>query len=275
MAYRELSRMEIVEVVRRWQAGASQRAIAGATGLARATVKKYLTGAESLGVSATGPPPTEEQVVALVRLGSVISGPRTWAAPGRDALEAHAERMRSWVLDEHLQLTRVQAHDGVRTSYMTLLQFVRRQGWAARQRSTVRVATTQPGEVAEMDFGRLGGWRSPEAACATTRWAPRRACQLASLLRTLPRTAALLEALASKSVLASVAVRTLFDLRTAETGATHSPMHTARVGRRKRHVAALSRTPLPWAIGFPASHVGYSHRAGHRRCRRSQRSRMR
>ena len=37
-----LNRMEIVEVVRRWQAGESQRGIARATGLARATGNKYL-----------------------------------------------------------------------------------------------------------------------------------------------------------------------------------------------------------------------------------------
>jgi len=45
MGYRELSRMEIVEVVRRLQAGESQRGIARATGLARETVKKYLAAA--------------------------------------------------------------------------------------------------------------------------------------------------------------------------------------------------------------------------------------
>lgn len=174
MAYRELSRMEIVEVVRRWQAGASQRGIARATGLARETVKKYLTAAASLGMTATGPPPTEEQVVALVRLGSVIGGPRTWAAPGRNALEPHAERIRSWVVNEHLQLTRVQellAHDGLRTSYMTLLRFVRRRGWAARPRSTVRMTPSQPGEVAEMDYGRLGLLLNPVTGTRQVIWA--------------------------------------------------------------------------------------------------------
>ena len=38
MGYRELSRMEIVEVVRRWQVGESQRAIARGSGVARETV---------------------------------------------------------------------------------------------------------------------------------------------------------------------------------------------------------------------------------------------
>src|SRR5258708_22215398 len=131
MGYRELSRMEIVEVVRRWQTGVSQRGVARATGLAGETVKKRLAAAGTLGLSQSGPPPNEEQVVALVRLGSVVAAPRTWAAPGRAVLDPHAERIRVWVQDEHLQLTRVQellAQDGVRSSYMTLLRFVRRPG---------------------------------------------------------------------------------------------------------------------------------------------------
>src|SRR5438105_2914196 len=158
MGYRELSRMEIVEVVRRWQAGESQRGIARATGLARETVKKYLAAAGTLGLLPNGPPPSEEQVVALVRLGSVVGAARVWAAPGRDALEPYAERIRVWVQHEQLQLTRMQellAQDGLRCSYMTLLRFVRRAGWSARPRTTVRVAESQPGEVAEIDYGRM------------------------------------------------------------------------------------------------------------------------
>jgi transposase len=56
-------------VVRQWQAGVSQRGIARATGLARETVNKYLAAAGTLGLNANGPPPSEEQIVALVRLG--------------------------------------------------------------------------------------------------------------------------------------------------------------------------------------------------------------
>ena len=42
MAYREVGRMEYEEIVRRWQAGESQRAIARALGLARHTVAAYI-----------------------------------------------------------------------------------------------------------------------------------------------------------------------------------------------------------------------------------------
>jgi hypothetical protein len=52
MEYRELHRMEIEEVVRRWQVNESQRAIARATGLARETVRKSLAATVGLGLSA-------------------------------------------------------------------------------------------------------------------------------------------------------------------------------------------------------------------------------
>jgi hypothetical protein len=174
MGYRELSRMEIVEVVRRWQAGESQRAIAPLTGLARETVSKYLAAAGTLGLLPNGPPPTEEQVVALVRLGSVVSAPPMWAAPGRDALEPHGERIRSWVQHDELQLTRVQellAQQGVRCSYMTLLRFVHRAGWSGRPRSTVRVADGEPGEVAAIDYGRMGMLLNPLTGKRQAIWA--------------------------------------------------------------------------------------------------------
>ena len=50
MAYREVLRMEVAEVVRRWQAGNSQRNIASGTGLSRDTVRKYLAAAKEAGV---------------------------------------------------------------------------------------------------------------------------------------------------------------------------------------------------------------------------------
>ena len=75
MGHRELHRMEIEEVVRRWQVKESQRAIARATGLARSTVKKYLAAAASLGLSANGPQPSEAQLVELGRLGGVAVQP--------------------------------------------------------------------------------------------------------------------------------------------------------------------------------------------------------
>jgi hypothetical protein len=63
------------------------------------------------------------------------------------------------------------AQDGVRCSYMTLLRFVRRSGWSSTPRSTVRVAESQPGEVAEIDYGRMGMLLNPLTGKRQAIWA--------------------------------------------------------------------------------------------------------
>ncbi len=151
MGYRELSRMEIVEVVRRWQMGESQRAIARASGVAYEPVRKYLRAAEELGLAANGPPPTEDQVVRLVQLGRVVSSPRTWFSSQADRLEPYRQQIMTWLQDHRLQITRVQellGHRGLHVTYSTLERFAWKLGFRPRrgQRgTTVRMAPTPPG----------------------------------------------------------------------------------------------------------------------------------
>jgi hypothetical protein len=137
------------------------RGSARASGVARGTVKKYLRTAEELGLAANGPPPTEDQVVRLVQVGRVVSAPRTWASPQADRLGPYREQITAWLQQERLQLTRVQevlGQRGVHVPYTTLERFVWGLGLKLRGRrgDTVRMAPTPPGEVAEMDFERLG-----------------------------------------------------------------------------------------------------------------------
>ena len=159
MGYRELHRMEIQEVVRRWQAQQSQRAIARATGLARETVKKYLTAAISLGLSATGPAPSEAVLIELRRLGIVAVQPVRRVAPQAAMLEPCRAQIATWLDQDQLLPTRIQellAGQGVAVTYTTLRRYARQAGLWKQPRSTVRMALTAPGEVAEMDFGKLG-----------------------------------------------------------------------------------------------------------------------
>ena len=62
MAFREVHRVEVNEVIRRWQAGESQRGIARAIGLSRNTVEKYVRLAAAAGVTPAGEPPGEATV---------------------------------------------------------------------------------------------------------------------------------------------------------------------------------------------------------------------
>ena len=76
MAFREVHRMQVIEVIRRWQQGESQRAIARATGLSRNTVEKYVRAARAAGVSQGGEPPGDGVLTHLVRLNDTAAPPR-------------------------------------------------------------------------------------------------------------------------------------------------------------------------------------------------------
>jgi hypothetical protein len=96
---------------------------------------------------------------------------RVHPAAGRSAgeteqlLEPHAAQIRAWIEPtpterRGLQLTKVHqllTRSGVVVPYSSLHRFAVKQcGFGTRGRVTVRMADVAPGEVAEMDFGRLG-----------------------------------------------------------------------------------------------------------------------
>ena len=150
MAYREVSRMEYEEVVRRWQAGESQRAIARALGLARNTVAAYVRAASS--------EPAPDGAAKLMpgrQPGPSLEQP----GPAVARLAPYEAQIGRWLRDERLKLTRIQellGQQGLVVTYTTLRRFVRQAGLTKTPKSTVRMAETAPGEVAEMDFGKLG-----------------------------------------------------------------------------------------------------------------------
>ena len=149
--------MEIQEIIRRWQAGNSQRQIAAGTGLSRDTVRKYLAAAKAEGIAQDGPAATEEQLSRLAMVSQ--SGPQQSATPRQDLLEPWADQIYQWIANDRLQMTRI--HEllkarGCAVSYPSLRRFVLKRNWRRRSKTTVRMEDTPPGEVAEADFGRLG-----------------------------------------------------------------------------------------------------------------------
>jgi hypothetical protein len=157
MAYRELSRMHVPEVIRRWQRQESTRGIARGTGLSHIAVRRYIAQAEHVGLSQTGPPPRAGQLIELARIAHQGLA-HVRAQPTSAVLEPYTERVAAWIADG-LQLSRIHKLPGleVHVSYTSLRRFLVRSGLIARAvRATVRAAPSAPGEMAEMDFGRLG-----------------------------------------------------------------------------------------------------------------------
>ena len=172
MAYREVTRVEIQEIIRRWQAGEGYRRIASGTGLSRNTVRKYLTAAKADGIARDGPVPTDDQLCRLAVIGQ--PGPRQAETPSEDLLAPWADQLYQWLTGDRLQLTRI--HElllgrGCPVSYQSLRRFIQKRNWSRRSRTTVRMEDTPPGEVAEVDFGRLGLIHDPGTGRRRTVWA--------------------------------------------------------------------------------------------------------
>ena len=174
MAYREVSRVEIAEVVRRWQSGESQRQIASGTGLSRKTVRRYIRAGVEAGLTRDGPVPSEDQLTRLV--GLTLCTPRKVETPTDEkSLLPWADQVYEWLTADRLQVTRI--HELLAGSWMPrsrtrlLGRFIRRRGWQRRSATTVRMEESAPGEVAEMDFGRLGLIEDPETGRRRAVWA--------------------------------------------------------------------------------------------------------
>ena len=169
MAYVEIGMWEVLEVLRRVHRGESQAAIERVTGRTRKTVRRYAQLARDVGWDPAGAEPDEalaRAVVARLRPVAVESSP----GASEVQLVAHREQIRSWLHpeDERRGLKLAKVHQlltrrGVDVPYSSLHRYaVAHCGFRERRHRTVRMAETRPGEVAEVDFGRLGLVWDPE-----------------------------------------------------------------------------------------------------------------
>ena len=159
MAYREVRMVDIDQVVRRWRAGEGIRAIARLTGSDRNTVRRIVRLAEEAGVRGDTPWPAEDKLQAIrQRMGR----PGTTVAVGEaeKRLKPRTDQIRTWLDKDHLLLTKVHellGREGLVVSYSALYRFARKWcEFGTASSITVRRAESLAGEMAEVDFGRLG-----------------------------------------------------------------------------------------------------------------------
>lgn len=164
MAYLEHGMWEVLEVLRRIHRGEGRRSVARVTGRSRNAIRRYLRLVAKLGWSPGGPSEPDEELAAGVAI-LLRPGPRD-ASPGeteRKLLE-HKEQIRAWLEPDDgykrgLRLTKVQRlleRHGVVVAYGSLYRFAVKHLEFGKNTTTVRVVDVEPGELAEVDFGRLG-----------------------------------------------------------------------------------------------------------------------
>ena len=170
MAYREIGMWEVLDVLRRIHRGERHRAIARVTGRSRTTVGRYERTARELGwVPGLVEPDEGLAVAVLQQLRPGAKERKPGASETR--LAQHQEQIAAWLAppagERGLQLSKVHqllTRQGIEVPYSSLHRFaVKHCGFADSRRVTVRVADVAPGELAEVDFGRLGLVWDPEA----------------------------------------------------------------------------------------------------------------
>lgn len=157
MAHRELTVIEVEEILRRYVLGESLKAIARATGIDRKTVRRWVRAAARLGLHPGGSPATPEQVAAVSQTRRPLRGHEPTE---RDkALIERSDRIRTWIHKDDLTLTKVQDlldREGLVVPYSSLQRFAREHCDSGRRTLTVRLPDPPPGEEAQADFGKLG-----------------------------------------------------------------------------------------------------------------------
>ena len=158
MGHKEYNVIEIVDILRRWLKGDGLRKIARATGMDRNTVRKYIRIAEEKGVSMDFKGELDE--IAYLIFSEVYPEKKEGLENKRDSiLLPHKETITDWLEKKKLTLTKVHIklqRIGVDVSYSGLYRFSREHLGFGSKQITVRMVETKPGEVAEVDFGRLG-----------------------------------------------------------------------------------------------------------------------
>uniref|UniRef100_UPI003F9B1FBF IS21 family transposase n=1 Tax=Mycobacterium sp. TaxID=1785 RepID=UPI003F9B1FBF len=158
MSYREVSVIEIREILRLWLEGRGLREVARLSGSDRKTVRRYVDRARAFGLDRDG----EVAQLTDELLAEVIAGARPSRPNGKseawETVAGQHEQIKEW-LDDGLTVTKVHTllgRRGVVVSYRTLHRYVTTELDFGRQKTTVRVADCDPGAEVQVDFGRLG-----------------------------------------------------------------------------------------------------------------------
>ena len=162
MAYRDYGMWEILDVLRRVGRGEGYREAARQTGRSRNTVRRYVKLAVKLGWQRGVDKPTEELAVCV--LAQLQPGPQMVSRPAHEVLSQHHEEIKGWIEGapgERRGLTLTKIHRlltrrGVKVSYGTLYRFAKAECNFGKRPATVRMAPTAAGDVAEVDFGKMG-----------------------------------------------------------------------------------------------------------------------
>jgi transposase len=154
--YREVTMVEVTEVLRLWRAGVPHKRLAAQLGLDPKTVRRYVGAAVAAGVSRDAGPVTEDEVRdTLLALQPMGGRPR---GDGWERCEAQRAAIERWLADG-LRLTKIHkllVRQGVALTYPTLYRFAVRELAFGQTATTIPVVDGAPGQEVQLDTGWVG-----------------------------------------------------------------------------------------------------------------------
>ena len=154
--FREVTMIELKEVLRLWGKGMPKKRVAAQVGLDPKTVRRYLKAATAAGLHADGDPISDERVrEVLLALHPVGGRPR---GDGWALCTEQREAIRRW-LEAGVRLTKIRkllARQGVRIAYPTLHRFAVLELQFGRTAPTIPVLDGDPGQELQVDTGWVG-----------------------------------------------------------------------------------------------------------------------
>jgi transposase len=154
--FREVTMIELKEVLRLWGKGLPKKRVAAQLGLDPKTVRRYLKAATAAGLHADGDPISDEQVRdVLLALHPAGGRPR---GDGWALCVGQREAIRRW-LAGGVRLTKIRkllARQGVRIAYPTLHRFAVLELQFGRTAPTIPVLDGAPGQELQVDTGWVG-----------------------------------------------------------------------------------------------------------------------
>jgi hypothetical protein len=159
MAFREVSVIQVKEVLRRWlRKDEGLRSIAAGAGVDRKTARRYVEAGVALGLDRD----VGEGQLTEALIGGVCEAVRPARPNGHGApwelLCAREKDIKAWV-ERDLTVAKIGdllARRGVIVPERTLQRFCAERCGSGRQSTTVRVADGEPGKELQTDFGRMG-----------------------------------------------------------------------------------------------------------------------
>jgi transposase len=156
MSYREVTMIELKEILRLWRLGVPKKRIATLLGVDAKTVRRYTRAAKDAGLDTArteASAPTEEEVSAV--LGVLRHRPQRDRGEAWAACEGEAERLRAWLADgvRLSKVARLLRREGILVPYSTLHRYAVERLDFGRAAPTVPVVDGEPGRELQVDTG--------------------------------------------------------------------------------------------------------------------------